>query len=329
MSRPLRIEYSGAIYHLTNYGDHAEAVFRDDEDHQVFLGTLGEAAAKTGWQVHAFCLLANHFHLVVETPQPDLVAGMKWFLGTYTGRFNRRHQVHGHLFSGRYKSLLIDERAPGYLRAVCDHVHLNPVRSGGVGPDQPLSNYPWSSFPLYLSPAQRPPWLRVDRLLREHEIQRDTDEGRKQFELRMEQQRGEGESPELVAAIHRGWRLGGPDFLHRLTEKLGRYGQPHELAWERHDTDAERAEGIVRERLSNLGWTEANLIQTAKSHREKVRLARQLRQETPMTRAWIAHRLGMGSASYVSFLLGKIEPGPGPVKVHLTPGVRADPGVSA
>ena len=86
MARPLRIEYAGAIYHVMNRGDRREAVFRDERDYQRFLETLGEACAKTGWQVHAFCLMRNHFHVVIETPVPNLVSGMTWLLGTYTVR---------------------------------------------------------------------------------------------------------------------------------------------------------------------------------------------------------------------------------------------------
>jgi len=106
MARKLRVEYPGAIYHVMNRGDRREPIFRDDADRKRFLETLDEACVRSGWQVHAYCLMSNHFHLVVETPQPTLVAGMKWFLGTYTGRFNRRHKLFGHLFSGRYKSLI-------------------------------------------------------------------------------------------------------------------------------------------------------------------------------------------------------------------------------
>ncbi len=105
MARKLRIRYSGAMYHVMNRGDRREAIFDDDPDRHRFLSTLGETCAKTDWQVHAFCLMPNHFHLVLETPQPNLVAGMKWFLGTYTSRHNRRHKEFGHLFSGRYKAL--------------------------------------------------------------------------------------------------------------------------------------------------------------------------------------------------------------------------------
>ena len=89
-------------------GDRREPIFKDDADRKRFLETLGECCGKTDWQVHALCLMSNHFHLVVETPKANLVAGMKWFLGTYTGRFNRRHKLFGHLFSGRYKSLIVD-----------------------------------------------------------------------------------------------------------------------------------------------------------------------------------------------------------------------------
>ena len=128
MPRKLRVEYPGAIYHVMNRGDRREPIFKDDWDYQKFLDTLGEACAKTDWQVHAWCLMLNHFHLVVETPAGNLVAGMKWFLGTYTTRFNRRHQLFGHLFSGRYKSLIVDGSGDGYLKSVCDYVHLNPAR---------------------------------------------------------------------------------------------------------------------------------------------------------------------------------------------------------
>ena len=127
MARRLRVEFPGAIYHVMNRGDRREDIFHDDQDRHRFLETLGEACAKTNWLAHAFCLMRNHFHLVVETPQPNLVAGMKWFLGTYTSRFNRRHKLFGHLFSGRYKSLLVGGEG-GYLRTVCDYVHLNPDR---------------------------------------------------------------------------------------------------------------------------------------------------------------------------------------------------------
>lgn len=124
MARKLRIEYPGAIYHVMNRGDHREDIFKDDEDRRRFLGTLGEACVKTDWRVHAYCLMVNHFHLVVETPRGDLVAGMRWFLGTYTSRYNHRHKLFGHLFGGRFKALVVDGSGNGYFLTVCDYVHL-------------------------------------------------------------------------------------------------------------------------------------------------------------------------------------------------------------
>ena len=132
MARPLRIQYEGAIYHLMNRGDRRQAIFRADTDRHLFIETLAATCERTGWQVHAYCLMSNHFHLVVETPRANLVAGMKWLLGTYTIRFNRRHDFCGHLFGGRYKAQAIDETTPNYLRVAADYVHLNPARAGLV-----------------------------------------------------------------------------------------------------------------------------------------------------------------------------------------------------
>ena len=192
MARQLRIEYPGAVYHVMSRGDRREAVFKDDQDCEGFLRALAEACEKSLWQVHAYCLMRTHFHLVLETPQPTLVAGMKWLLGTYTSRCNRRHRQFGHLFSGRYKALIVDGSGDGYLKTVCDYVHLNPVRARQLKPEQPLQAFKWSSYPLYLaSPRQRPTWLRVDRLLGEWRIAKDSAAGRREFARRMEGRRDE------------------------------------------------------------------------------------------------------------------------------------------
>jgi hypothetical protein len=113
---------------------------------------------------------------------------MKWLLGTYTQRFNR-HRHWGHLFGGRYKAQLIDERSPGYLRAACDYVHLNPVRARIVRANEKLEKFPWSSYPRYRHPKLRPSWLRVDRLFGEHGLEKDTAATRREFERRMSSNR--------------------------------------------------------------------------------------------------------------------------------------------
>lgn len=309
MPRPLRIEFPGAIYHLLNRGDRREPIFADDLDRRCFLITLGEACGKTGWQIHAFCLMENHFHLVTETPQANLVVGMKWFLGTYTGRFNRRHRLCGHLFSGRYKSLLIDEQGRGYLRRACDYVHLNPWRAGLLSPGQPLSAYVWSSYPLYLQPRRRPVWLRVDRLLGEHGLLEDSVAGRREFGRRVEARREEEPSPQELAALRSGWWLGGEDFPQRLSEGMARSGPQNQAGPERRETDQELARRLVAEWLATRRWTTADLESRPKKDPAKVELARLLRRTTPMSHQWIADQVRMGTSSYVRRLLGQDAPG--------------------
>jgi putative transposase len=306
MARPLRVEYAGARYHVVSRGDRREPIFLDDRDRKQFLDTLGQACGKTGWQVHAYCLMNNHFHLVVETPQANLATGMKWLLGTYTQRFNRRHRHWGHLFGGRYKAQLIDERSPGYLVIAANYVHLNPVRAGLLRKTDSLQKYLWSSYPTYLRQALQPPWLRIDRVLGEHGIQHDSAKGRREFSRRI-QQLCRAEEISQHAALLRGWKIGGEDFADWLAEKLARRGRKGERASERGETDQALAERLVRKALSKMGWTENDLKRRAKGDREKVKIARRLREHTPMSRQWIATRLHMGSASYLSALIGSIN----------------------
>jgi hypothetical protein len=144
---------------------------------------------------------------------------MRWFLSTDTARFNRRHKQFGHLFSGRYKSLIVDGSGNGYLRTVCDYVHLNPVRAKLLRPDQQLRGFAWSSWPDYLKPSeQRPRWLRVDRLLGELHIPKDSMAGREELENYLEVRRAQADGGELKK-IRRGWCLGGETFRQELLEQ--------------------------------------------------------------------------------------------------------------
>lgn len=303
MARKLRMEYPGAVYHVMNRGDRREAIFKDDKDREIFLSTLAEACGKTGWEVHALCLMGNHFHLVVETPQGNLVAGMKWLLGTYTGRFNRRHKLFGHLFSGRYKALVVDGSGGGYLKTVCDYVHLNPARAKLVRPEEPLRAYRWSSWPEYLKrPGKRWAWLRVDRLLGENRIPLDSTAGRRQLEAVMEARRA-AETGADYKRVRRGWCLGKESFRKELLGQMKeRLGAEHYGA-ERQETAEAQAEGIVAEELKRQRWREEDLGQRSKGDAVKVALAARLRAETVMTVKWIAERLQMGAPGYVNLLL--------------------------
>ena len=294
MARKLRVEYEGAIYHVMNRGDRREPIFKDAQDRMLFLETLGQACLKTDWQMHAWCLMGNHFHLVLETPKANLVAGMKWFLGTYTSRFNRRHKLFGHLFSGRYKSLIVDGSGDGYLRTVCDYVHLNPIRAKLLPPEEPLQAYRWSSYPEYLKRmGQRVGWLRVDRVLGELGIQRDNTAGRRQFAQAMEERRGK-DKPGEWKAVRRGWFLGGAQLREQVLEMMGGEMGEHHGGEEKQETDEQKAQRLVREELAKRRWTEQDLKRCRKTDAHKVKMAARLRRETVMTLDWIARRLQMG-----------------------------------
>ena len=303
MARKLRIEYEGAIYHVMNRGDRQEPIFEDDSDRERFLETLGEACLKTGWQVHAYCLMGNHFHLVMETPQANLVAGMQWFLSTYTARFNRRHRRFGHLFSGRYKSLVVDGSGTGYLRTVCEYAHLNPIRAKLMRPEQPLREYRWSSFGDYLKPPSgRPAWLRVDRVFGEMGIPKDSAAGRRRFQEVMEARRTEERSEEWKA-VRRGWCFGEEQFRQELLEQVHERAGAHHFGEEIAQSAKEKARRIIAEELSKLGWEEVGLGRRRKGDVRKVRIAGRLRRETTVSKRWIAQALSMGSVSNVTFCL--------------------------
>jgi REP element-mobilizing transposase RayT len=302
MARKLRIQFPGAIYHVMSRGDRREDVFRDDFDRESFLKALADTCARTAWLVHAFCLMPNHFHLVVETPQPNLVAGMKWFLGTYTARFNRRHKLSGHVFAGRYKSLLVGGEG-GYLRTVCDYVHLNPVRANLLPPEAALRGYRWSSFGSFLlRPEQRPGWLRVDRLFGECGIDRDSATGRQTFEHGLEARRHQ-ESEEDFQSVRQGWCFGDEGFRQNLLSQVeGRTG-PNHYGSEIQEASEAKATRIIDEELRRAIWTEADLRLRKKGDPTKIRMARRLRTETTVTLLWIATRLRMGTRSHLSHLL--------------------------
>jgi putative transposase len=300
MARKLRLQYPGAVYHVMNRGDHCEVIFRDDQDRQLLVATLTEACEKTDWQVHALCLMSNHFHFVLETPRANLAQGMKWLLGTYTSRFNRKHHLFGHLFSGRYKALPVDASGTGYLKSACDYVHLNPVRAGLLRPEQPLQAYPWSSYPFYLKPPERRPgWLRVDRLLGEWGIPVDSEAGRQEFARRLEARRqfeAQGD-PKLVEG---GWCVGSQQFRQELLLQMTTVSQSKFGGPEWQESSQKKAERLLSEELSWRGWVQGDLERLAKGHPAKIEIARRLRAQTIMTWAWIAEHLRMGSPAHAA-----------------------------
>ncbi len=168
MARPLRIEFSGALYHLTARGNAGQDIFLNAHDSQRFLDLLAELCVRYQWRCFAYCLMTNHYHLAIETAEPNLARGMRQLNGRYTQGFNWRHQRAGHLFQGRYKAILVDREA--YLKEVCRYIVLNPQRAG-LAPD--ARAWRWSSYRATLAAGQggrdrvsaTPDWLAVRDLL--------------------------------------------------------------------------------------------------------------------------------------------------------------------
>ncbi|MCX6901903.1 MAG: transposase [Verrucomicrobia bacterium] len=297
MPRPLRIDYPGAIHHVMSRGDRRDHIYLDDVDRQEFLKTLAEACLKTDWKVHAYCLMPNHFHLVVETPEANLVAGMHWLLSTYTIRLNRRHDTPGHVFSGRYKALVVEGGGGGYLKTVCDYVHLNPVRAKLLGPQDRLLSYPWSSLGWYLAAKNhRPGWMRVDRLLGEHGIRADTAASREEFERRMEALRMQEDDEEALAPLRQGWCLGSQGFREEMLKLVEQnVGENHDAAL-RRESAAAKAERILAEELARRRWTRLDLESRRKSDAGKLAIAARLKKETILPLKSIAVLVHLGSS---------------------------------
>ena len=154
MSRPLRIEFAGAVYHVTSRGDRREAIFEDDEDREALLAVLELGLERFGATLFAYCLMGNHYHFVVQTHQPNLSRLMRHINGVYTQTYNRRHRKVGHLFQGRFKAVLVDRGA--YFLEVCRYVDLNPVRAGMVRHPR---DWRHSSYRAHAGESSVPDWL--------------------------------------------------------------------------------------------------------------------------------------------------------------------------
>jgi len=160
MARPLRIEYPGAFYHVMNRGHRQEPIVRDRRDKERFLSSLGRMATQYGVLIHGYCLMDNHYHLIIETPEANLSRAMQWLNVSYAAYHNRRHGCAGHLFQGRFKAILID--AGVYLESLSRYVHRNPVEAGVCSR---AWDYPWSSCRYFVERSAPPAWLEVNRIL--------------------------------------------------------------------------------------------------------------------------------------------------------------------
>lgn len=299
MPRPLRIEFPGAIYHVMTRSNQGAALFRSNSERSVFVETLGEMTTRADVLVHTYCLMGNHVHLVIETPGANLSASMKWLLGTFTMRINRRRRLFGHLFSGRYRAVLVDGASRGYFSGVCEYVHLNPARAGMVPVDRPLREYPWSSWPAYVGESsQRPSWLCVERLLGEYGLKARDRAGIRRLEAAVEGRRREED--QIGGKLRRGWRYGSEEFEEKV---LALAMQKRGAGWGREiqrELSERRAKEVLKAELDRRGWEVKDLESRSKGDPEKVAMAEVLKARTDVTSRWIAEQLRMGSVGHMS-----------------------------
>lgn len=319
MPRKPRVEYAGAIYHVMSRGNRGDPIYLDDEDRRTFIDTLEEACTKTGWLVHAFVLMNNHYHLLLETPEANLVAGMKWLQGTYTQRFNSIHKLWGHLLQGRYKAIPVDEQSGGgYLPTVANYIHLNPARAGIFDLEtQRLKAFRWSSYPLYLEVARRPGWLAVNRVLGALGVE-DDKAGRSWYREHMRKRVLEialSDNPQDLDAawgsIRRGWYFGSDNFRQQLMEKIdeglaGKRSDSFSGGAVRDHNEAE-AEKIVEWGLGRLGVERNDLEILRKGAPEKTALVWLLKKRTVVKNEWISRRLQCGHPANVPGYVKKMD----------------------
>ncbi|MDO9542568.1 MAG: transposase [Kiritimatiellia bacterium] len=314
MARNPRIQYPGAAYHVFCRGDRREPIFIDDNDRKMFLKCLADVCEKTGWRIHAYVLMPNHYHLLVETPNPNLVDGMRWFQTTYTARFNARHRLNGHLFQGRYKAIVVETEARGYFLGVSNYIHLNPVRGGLVKGNESLVDFQWSSYPGYVRhPTQHPIWLYVERVLDEFG-EKDNLHGRSTYrrylEREADEERNNSSKGSRWKAYRRGWYMGGTEFrdkLFGLMESVmkGRQRSSYvgEAIWAHKEKEAET---LIREALKMLKIDDSDMVRWKKGDEHKQAIAWLVKKHTTVRNRWLSERLRMGHEVTVSKAVRRI-----------------------
>jgi REP-associated tyrosine transposase len=212
MARPLRIEYPGAIYHITSRGNARERIFLEDADRRIFLDVFGAVVEKYNWLCHAYCLMDNHYHVLIETPDPNLSLGMRQLNGVYTQSFNRRHSRVGHVFQGRYKSILVQKDE--HLLELCRYIVLNPVRAGMV--NQP-KEWGWSSYKETGYACKVSKFLTVDWVLGQFANQKNVArKGYRKFVVAGVEVMDESPWKKLVGQVI----FGGADFISDIQSRI-------------------------------------------------------------------------------------------------------------
>jgi len=312
MARKLRIEYPGALYHVYNRGNYRGHVFREAGAREAFLKCLLEACQRCGWVLHAYVIMGNHYHFALETPQGNLVEGMKWLQATFANRFNRYRKERGHVFQGRYHAKLLEDEFA--LASVAHYIHLNPLEARLVRMET-LGEFRDSSYWALLNKSARPACLKVDAFLSQAGKLSDTPAGHRSYADYLafvasdtaEQRRlcfdkackgwaqGSREWKRSLIADHQNQVLAAGHFENESREA-------RELVWE----------SLLQRCLAALGRQPGEGSRESKSAPWKVAVAAQLKAITPVRNAWLASRLHMGATAGVSRYVTELHAGQRP-----------------
>jgi len=312
MARRSRIEYSGAIYHVINRGNYRSFIFETAGARKSFLECLDTCCASQGWILHAWVLMGNHYHLCVETPNPNLVEGMKWLQSTFANRFNRFRKVNGHVFQGRYKAILLDGEAIG---PVCHYIHLNPVRAG-LTVCSDLENYEPGSFNRLWHPRRRRAHESFESVLAAAGGLKDSRSGRQRYRDYLEWLSQEDAEKKRLGfeKMCRGWIKGGKEFREAVLADLKDQVSVRVSEAEAAEIREPRWRRATADLLSFMGKTEADLRSSAKSAAWKVAMARLLRERYLAPNRWIAEHLHMGRVSTVQSAVSRFRTNGGPAE---------------
>jgi REP element-mobilizing transposase RayT len=297
MARRLRIQYPGALYHIYNRGNYRRDVFENVGAAQAFEAALGETCDLHEWRIHSYVIMRNHFHLALETPQPNLATGMHWLQSTFATRFNRLRKENGHLFQGRYQSPLVEDFAT--LFRVINYIHLNPVQACLVSP-QGVATFRWSSLSRFVR-GSAPPWLRAEKLLAQLQLDNNS-HGWSRYAMFLAELAVNSETQAKMESefMARGWAIGTSGWKRAVAKEHARLAlepglegsrlrEISELRWR------EALDGALREAAK----TSSDLEQEPRGARWKVEVATQLRRNVGAPYSWLAKALHMGSSAAV------------------------------
>lgn len=294
------MESEAGVYHVINRGNYRSHIFRSQRARETFLRCLEGACERTGWLVHAWCVMSNHYHLAISTPRANLVEGMKWLQGTFAVRFNRHRNERGHLFQGRYKSLLVDP--DGGLGPLCHYIHLNPVRAG-LRAVSGLPAYVWTSIHWLQNPALRPPWYDPQPGLKHAGGLADTPAGRDRYLAYLEWLVTDepAQKRQLFDRMAKGWVIGSPGFTAAMVrEHRELVGHCPHRADELRASLEQHWGDLLDQHLSRIGRARHELETAGKSEEWKIGLAAQMKARSTVTNRWLSTNLHLGALHEVS-----------------------------